>query len=298
LSRAIIFIPGKSPKPPPAIHRDYLWRSLRRGVARHDPNALAALEACHFSLAAWNFLYYQKHGSLVADVPWIERLLDSEGASSEDIKQARHWSMWLTRAMYMLGDKAHWLLNRLPDRRVKEMIQDTLRYFENTDSIAGRVRNRVKAEIRRTYEEHDAVCLIGHSMGSVVAYESLWELTHQDGRLVPIDLFLTLGSPLGMKYVQKQLLGLRDGSRRYPAGIGTWVNISAVGDLISVDQRVSDDFAPMVEQGLAAAIKDYHHDIYTAYRDEQGLNPHRSYGYLAHPRVGEVIAHWCQGARL
>lgn len=295
MSRAIIFVPGKSPKPPPAIHRDYLWRCLRRGVAGSDPEAVAALDECRFSVAAWNFLYYRRHASLVADVPWIERLIESAGAGEQDIREARHWSKWLTRLMYTLGDNAHWLLRWLPDPRIKSMIQDTSRYFDNTGSIAGQIRAAVKEALRRAHEQSGALCIIGHSMGSVIAYETLWESTHVDGRTIPVELFLTLGSPLGMNYVQKKLPGLGDGSRRYPAGIHKWVNLSAVGDLVSVDQRVRDDFAPMVEQGRVSAIEDYYGDIYTAFRNDDGLNPHRSYGYLVHPRVGEVVGRWCRG---
>lgn len=295
MARSIVFVPGKSLKPLPEVHREYLWRALVRGVSRYDAAAADALAGdCRFLLAAWSFAYYGKHGSLDSDIPWIERLMDSEGPSEPDVAEARHWSKWLTRSLYALGDHVHWLIDRLPDPRVKEMIRDTLRYFGNVHGIADRVRGIVKAEIEKARAGSDSVCLIGHSMGSVIAYEALWELTHRDDRPARIELFLTLGSPLGMKYVQHKLLGVRDRSHRYPAGIGKWVNVSAVGDLVSVDERVGDDFAPMVTEGHAGEIVDLHQDIYTAFRNERGLNPHRSYGYLVHPKVGEVIAKWAR----
>lgn len=290
---SIVFVPGKSLKPPPDIHREYLWRALVRGASRYDAGAGEALtSACRFRLAAWNFTYYQTHGSLVSDVPWIERLLESQGASERDVAEAQHWSKWFTKSLYALGDHAHWLIKWLPDPRIKEMIQDTLRYFGNVDGIADRVRNIVKSDIREAGEGSESVCLIGHSMGSVIAYEALWDLAHRDGQPADVDLFLTLGSPLGMKYVQHKLLGMRDRDRRYAARIKTWVNVSAVGDLVSVDERVGDDFAPMVEEGSAGEIVDIHRNVYTAFRNEQGLNPHRSYGYLVNPIVGKVIVKW------
>lgn len=292
MTHAIVFVPGKSPKPPPAVHREYLWRCLRRGVSRVDPVVGEQLDSCRFTLAAWNALYYQRDESLAADVSWVERLIDSDGVAAEDIKEARHWSKSLTKFMYAMGDRAHWLIKYLPDRRVKAMIGDTLRYFENIEGIAGRIRDIVKIEIRRACDHSGSVCLIGHSMGSVIAYESLWEQTHEDPQKSRIDLFLTLGSPLGMNYVQNKLLGLRDGTQRYPAGIGKWVNVSAVGDIVSVDECVGDDFATMMERGLVDGIEDIHREVYTAFRNDQGLNPHRSYGYLVHSKVGESIAHW------
>lgn len=292
MTHSIIFVPGKSPKPPPVIHREYLQRCLRRGVYRHDPDAVERVDACRFTLAAWNLLYYGRHEPLTADVPWIERLLEADGPSDEDIREARHWSKWLTRVMYALGDHAHWLIDWLPDPRVKAMIKDTLRYFDNAAGVAQRIRGVVKKEIGRACERGDSVCVAGHSMGAVIAYEALWQLTHEHDRPARVDLFLTLGSPLGMHYVQHRLLGFRDRPASYPAGIGKWINVSAVGDLVSVDERVADDFAPMLERGLTGAIEDVHRNVYTSFRNHGGLNPHRSYGYLAHPVVGGILARW------
>lgn len=292
-----MYVPGKSPKPPPDMHRAHVRRALCRGVLRHDAALAGRLEACRLDIAAWNFLYYGEYGSLDDDIPWIDRLLEGDGATEDDIREARHWSKWLTRLLYSIGDHAHWLTGALPDPRVRAMIRDTLRYFDNTGGIADRIRNLVKHEIRRAREQSESVCVVSHSMGTVIAYESLWSLTHDDRRSAGVELFLTLGSPLGMNYVQKRLLGLRDGSGRYPEGVREWVNVSAVGDLVSVDQHVEDDFAAMVAQGGAGSIRDIHHDIYTAFRNAHGLNPHRSYGYLAHPEVGAVIAAWLRGDR-
>lgn len=295
MAHSIVYVPGKSPKPSPALHREYLWRALRRGVLRHDPALAEPLDACSFGLAAWNFLYYGGYEPLDADIPWIERLLEDGEATADDIREARHWSKWLTRLLYSIGDHAHWLISVIPDPRIKAMIQDTLRYFDNTHGVADRIRGLVKAEIESAREENGSLCIVSHSMGAVIAYESLWSLTYDDHRPVDVDLFLTMGSPLGMNYVQKRLLGLRDGSGRYPSGIGEWVNVSAVGDLVSVDERVENDFAPMAAQKAVGRIRDIHRDVYTTFRNAQGLNPHRSYGYLVHPEVGAVIADWLRG---
>lgn len=290
-------MPGKSPKPPPPVHREYLWRCLRRGVSGCDEEVGRQFDTCDFSLAAWNFLYYGEHESLDADIPWIERLIESGGATEADIAESRRWSRWLTRLLYSLGDHAQWSIKWIPDPRVKAMIQDTLRYFENTGGIADRIRAVVKNEIQKTVERAGSVCIVSHSMGTVIAYEALWEMTHEDRRPPGIDLFLTLGSPLGMNYVQRRLLGYGDGRNgSYPAGIRKWVNVSAVGDLVSVDQRVADDFACMVEQGLTKRIVDEHRGVYTAFRNDDGLNPHRSYGYLVHPKVAAAIVEWWRAA--
>jgi len=67
---------------------------------------------------------------------------------------------------------------------------------------------------------------------------------------------------------------------------------SAQGDLTALDPTVRDDFKPMLELGLVDSITDVNGGIFNYFRDDEGLNVHRSYGYLANPRVGEVIANW------
>ena len=81
---------------------------------RHDPQVAAQLDACRFLLAAWNFAYYHEYESLAEDEPWLERLLESEGPSEADMREARHWSKWLTKLLYSIGDHVHWLAHRLP----------------------------------------------------------------------------------------------------------------------------------------------------------------------------------------
>jgi len=83
--------------------------------------------------------------------------------------------------------------------------------------IGRRVREIVKAPLRELFGQGRRVLLIGHSMGSVIAYDALWELWHEEHNPGRIDLFLTIGSPLGMNFTQRRLLGRGEsGARRYP----------------------------------------------------------------------------------
>ena len=140
---------------------------------------------------------------------------------------------------------------------------------------------------------NDKVLLIGHSLGSVIAYDALWELSHEEGLAGKIDLFLTIGSPLGMNYIQRRLKGSAfAGKNKYPNNIQHWVNISSIGDITALDRVFSDDFSMMLELGIVDSIVDHCDGIYNFFRNEEGLNCHRSYGYLVNPAVGKVIADW------
>lgn len=82
----------------------------------------------------------------------------------------------------------------------------------------------VKAEVDARLSSaitSDCRVLIGHSLGSVVAFEYLRQ--HADH---PIGLLLTLGSPLGLRLVRSRMPDPVDGTRLpTPANIPTWVNL-------------------------------------------------------------------------
>jgi pimeloyl-ACP methyl ester carboxylesterase len=137
------------------------------------------------------------------------------------------------------------------------------------------------------------VLLIGHSLGSVIAWDVLWQLSHDKPAPCRVDLFLTIGSPLGTRYVQRRLMGSREkGRRRYPVNIRRWINVTSVGDLMAVDPKLRSDFDEMIRLGLIEEIRDHPGPVYNFYRSDEGLNVHRSYGYLVNPVVGGIIAEW------
>lgn len=293
----IFFVPGKNPKPPPDLHRTQLLRCLLHGVRRIDADVAAAIEACNcFSLIAWNGLLYDTARDIEEDRFWVDRLLLQEQEATA-LRLARPVRHRLTRAMYQLGDHLPWLIPLLPDRRVKLSIRETEIYFGNHGNIGCRIRNVQKQPLREAAANGDRVLLIGHSMGSVIAYDSLWELDHLEGYAHCVDCFLTIGSPLGMRYVQRRLIGLGHSRPRiYPQNIRRWVNIAAHNDLVALDPTLSDDFSEMVKHKAVESITDMRDGVYNHYRDSHGLNVHKSYGYLVNPHVASVITDWWRDA--
>ena len=294
----IVFVPGKNPKPEPQEHRREVFRCLVRGVERADPAAARALAATPqaFSLALWNFLYYGRSKPFGADLAWIEELLERTGPTRRDVREALSFRNRSARLLYALADAFDFLIPLLPDPAVKSTIRETARYFGNRGGIGSKVRELLKASLREIAAEGTRILLIGHSMGSVIAYDALWELSRLERHPLKVDLFLTLGSPLGMRFTQKRLLGgAEEGARRFPGNIRRWVNVAARGDLAALDTSLADDFRPMRELGLVESIVDVNGGVFNYFRNDEGLNVHRSYGYLVNPRVGEVIARWWGG---
>jgi hypothetical protein len=128
-------------------------------------------------------------------------------------------------------------------------------------------------------------------MGSVIAFEALWQLSRIEHAPLQIDLFLTMGSPLGQRYIQKRIKG-RDAiaAARYPANIRRWVNLSAVGDLTSLDPELQNDFGEMLKFGLVECIDD--REVNNWFRFDGELNTHSEYGYLINPETASIVADW------
>ena len=126
-SSRILYIPGKNPKPHPQAHREQLWRCLVHGITRADPEVgreVAEAKDC-FEVCAWNSLYYSGYASLEPDLPWIDALLETTGASDADKQEALSWHKTMIKFMYGLGDYFHRLLPLVSDERVRSMIEDT-----------------------------------------------------------------------------------------------------------------------------------------------------------------------------
>lgn len=293
--RNLIIVPGKNPKPPPQQHRQLLWRTLVEGVKRAEPNwALDLAKHKHnFKLIAWNHLYYEAQKDSYRDLTWVEALIHKHGPTDQDIKQAHAWHKNLTRVFYTLADKFP-IIIYLVRGHARESIKETKRYFENKNNIATKIREQLKRVLRPMLDNNEPVLIIGHSMGSIITYDALWELSHHEENSGQVD-FLSVGSPLGINFVQHRLLGNSErGKRKYPTLIRRWYNITAVGDLTALDQHFHDDFKPMIDAGIIESIEDHADGIYNFFRTEKGLNCHRSYGYLVNPVVGKVIADWWQ----
>lgn len=195
LTKKIIFVPGNNPNPEEALHRKLLWRTLVEGVRRADSAVADTLQESHaqFHLVNWNDLYYHSHKDIATDIPWVDALINKHGPTEQDIRDANSWNVWLNRALLTMGDDIPSLIPLLPEV-VRTTADEISRYFNDTDNVGSEIRGLLKQTLRPMLHDQDDVLLIGHSLGSVITYDTLWELSHQERVNGKVDL-LTLGSP-------------------------------------------------------------------------------------------------------
>lgn len=292
----IIYIPGLLPKPVPEKHRDALLRCLKSGLRRIDTPVADAIAARsgNFDLVSWTYDFYLTHRDFEIDRAAIDAVIAQARANPRDIAEASAWSRRLTRWIYRLGDSLPFLIPHLASERMEVHLRDLKRYEGNRNGIADHVRRMLKVPLLAASGAERPVLLIGHSMGSVIAYDALWELSHSHGNPVQIDLLVTMGSPLGQDFMQRKLKGHdRHGVDRYPLNIRRWKNLTAIGDLTAIDPTLANDYGEMRELGLLESIDDEH--LLNYFRLDGELNVHSEYGYLANEKTAHTIAKWWRG---
>jgi hypothetical protein len=128
-----------------------------------------------------------------------------------------------------------------------------------------------KAVLARVVERmsQDVGIIVGHSLGSVVAYEALCANPHWK-----VDTFVTLGSPIGIRNLVFDALtpAPRNGRGEWPC-IRHWLNVADAGDIVALQKTL----AP-----LFGAVED--HVVYN------GWHSHDAVRYLSSSIVGTAIA--------
>jgi len=292
-SPAIIFVPGIRAKPPAELHAAQLRRCLTAGVLHaegiaEDTESLAAA----FHLVGWSLGFYGEHGDIAVDQPGIDRLLAGQDSLAADSQEARSLGRRINGVLYALSDRFPILTDIFATQRMQSRVAEMHRYFSDQDGKASAARLMVAEALRLAWGNGQRVVLIGHSFGSVIAYDTLWELCHMQGNPGKVDLFLTMGSPLTMNYIRRRIKGAnRPPQDRYPANIGRWVNLAALGEVTAQNRKLADCFAPMLQLGLVDSITD-DLTLVNQFHGPDGLNVHKCYGYFASPVVGKLLLDW------
>lgn len=289
----ILYIPGLKPKPEYSLHREQILRCMLEGVRRIDP-AIAremAQDEHFFDLVSWTYDFYGVHRDINMDLADIDAVLQKSQASEADMEFATSVKRRFIRWLYRAADHLPFLIPHFASEDVELQLRDLRRYAKNADDIAEIIRREVKIRLRAAAGAGRPVLLYGHSMGSVIAFDTLWQLSHEPHEDVEIDLWLTTGSPLGQRLIQKKLKGFdREGVERYPLNVRRWTNIAAIGELTAIDMTLNNDFGEMINLGLVEDIVDL--ETYNYYRMNGVLNVHTEYGYLVNEVTATVIRDW------
>ncbi|MGI9202534.1 MAG: hypothetical protein ACR2Q3_00905 [Woeseiaceae bacterium] len=288
----IIYVPGLKPKPEAAVHREQLLRCLRAGLQRVDPDVAAAVtDDDAFNLVSWTYDFYGEHRDIKLDIDDIESILTKNGPSEDDIVAVTSWKRRFTRWLFRTADYLPFLIPHFATEELEIHIRDFNKYLRNNNGVAQDARDKVRHALEQAAAQNRPILLFGHSMGSVIVYEVLWQLARVHKSELQVDLLLTSGSPLGQTFVQRHLVGVKEsGADRYPDNIRQWINVAAVGELTALDMQLKNDFGEMVALGLVPDIDD--RDTFNYYYMHGSLNVHAEYGYLINKATATAVSEW------
>jgi hypothetical protein len=303
---SLLLIHGRDFKPAAATYLDIAVEAMRVGLQRDYPDCLECFDRMRKDLA-W-------YGDLNA------RVLEQNGKTyDEDLDVGDRRSALRNLAQITPRKKfGIRLYDQLPGKSalpeffmdisapllgavgfrmpvIARLAKDFAAYLEDAD-YAEEVRRRLRDKLCALMDRGDRIMLITHGTGSVIAYDVLWELSN-DTATYPeygnnkVDHWVTLGSPLGDRVIQKRLLGAHQREEnRFPSNVISWHNMAAEDDYTCYDNTVADDFKKMMVQKRVSAVHDYR--IFNLAVRYGKSNPHSSVGYYIHPRLSKIMSDW------
>jgi len=107
--------------------------------------------------------------------------------------------------------------------------------------VRAELRRRLLERLRAVSEQAEKVILVTHSMGTMIAYDVL----RNCAGCPPVDTLFTLGSPLGVKEVQDELMATNRKTVDFPAAaLRRWINVYDPLDVVcGADPILANDFA-------------------------------------------------------
>lgn len=168
-----------------------------------------------------------------------------------------------------------------PDARVavtRKLTEMLLRDVHEFFFVAERRRVMEESVLERIRSGGGPFVVIGHSQGSMIAYKVLAELAKAQA---DVELFVTIGSPLGLTEVQdvlKKLLGTRQ--LAVPPCVKAWLNVADILDPVALDKRLGKEFKPTGGVRI---------DDNLEFNKDSPRHPHSGTGYLQTKPVRKAV---------
>jgi hypothetical protein len=194
---------------------------------------------------------------------WREAAKVEEGVLGPEARTKLRTPEFVQRALNALSNSRFFA--GIAEQALIFNLKQVYSYFHNPE-----IRQTARKRVADVVDSKTSV-IIGHSLGSVVAYECL--CAHPDWR---VRTFVTLGSPLGIRNLIFDRLQPppHDGIGAWPGSVERWINIADKGDIVALVKKLRNRFGKKVEDHL----------IYN------GATAHDVRPYLTAKETGNAIA--------
>lgn len=321
--KRIILIHGLASKPPERACTDLWRRCLIENIRMYDKPLAAALEenvqvfvSAYWANATPHHIeddnYYVRRLKTQ-----VEKVIDER----RNVKEKFHVGAGEKIGAFFKDrglDVTKLLAGALTvkDEVMKQFLEET-RLYDEDQYVADRMRAPLQKALMDAWDSECVVAILSHSMGTFISYDVLWRFSHRSTqpfakyRNKRVQMFVTMGSPLGDQTVRELLFSARHkehDKRSFPTNIDFWHNYACLGDVVSHRRNFDKEFYdPMRELGLLPERPKYrgidYVNLHNPFRvvshkgnkDREKGNPHKSYGYLVQPRLGSWIKDFLRG---
>jgi predicted alpha/beta hydrolase family esterase len=296
LSKVIIGIHGLDNKPPEWLLRTWWLQAIREGLK----NIGQFHFLFRFRFVYWAHLLYSqpldpaikdKRHPLYVQYPYVK----SPG------KQQKKQSFLRQKILdYIEKQMDHLFLNPdmtinfsgVTDLIIKHYFRDLSLYYSDATIIIGNeqilVRKALRSQLAQTLRKfrNDDILLIAHSMGSIIAYDTL---VHEAPD-VPIDTLVTIGSPLSLPIIVSRIVkefhetGRNVSKPPTPENVKRWYNLADLRDKVTLNYNLADDYLPNLR-----GVFPEDEIVYNDYEYDGEKNPHKSFGYLRTPELARHV---------
>lgn len=297
MGKIIIGIHGLGNKPSKKILEGWWKQSIEEGLK----NYLGYTKDFQFELVYWADVFYNEPLNPLENDPdhplFIEEIYTPSPTdfvpTPHPIRQKILDVLEEQLDKIFLNDDLTVNFSFISDNIIRSYFKELDGYYEKEcDDIADikcRARDIIRdrtAYIIKKYA-NDEILIIGHSMGSIIAYDVL-SFTIPE---VNINTFITIGSPLGLPVIRAKIAAESYLNHITPIKLQTppnvynqWINYSDLEDKIALIYNLTDKFD---SNKYGIHVKNIVVD--NNYKVNDHENPHKSFGYLRTPEMAGSI---------
>lgn len=295
--RIIIAIHGLDNKPCKKILKKWWQKSIIEGLSLHEHE----VNKFEFEMVYWAHVLYEQpldptineeEHPLYLDEPYVPMVTEKKVRRKSRLKRLFDKFEGVVDGLFLSKNNFinfEYIFNAVIKRSFRDLdtyYNDDLKMDTQLDEP--HAREKIRNHLREALQEHKnkEIMLIAHSMGSIIAYDVIYELQSE----VDIHTFITIGSPLGLPMIMKKIFEQQKQSfdptskLKTPENVHRWYNHADEHDRVAMNSDLAQEF-----EANNLGIKPIDSAIENDFKHWKTGNAHKSYGYLRTPEIAKII---------
>jgi hypothetical protein len=291
MSKIIIGIHGLGNKPPKTILKEWWQRSIFEGLKNYN----SPDKRFEFELVYWADILHPiplNPDETGKNKPFFLKnryLPDQEAVLQESYGFRKKAREYFDRyyGKILVNEVLSLKYPSLTDFFIRMNMPDLEIYYSTNNEVTKLEKQSILERLTETLKKYKnkKILLIGHSMGSLIVHDVLTDYLPD----INIDTLVSIGSPLGQKYVLNKIIEEQKISFRnkliVPENIKrNWFNLSDLDDQVALNHLLAEIFISNTK-----GVKITDKIVQNNYSNMGIRNAHSVFGYLKTPEFAEIV---------